>query len=71
MRFGLQNGNGAMCDCCRDTLTPFDIYRLEGKKTIPGKRYPNVSSDLTSQTLVKYHLCFNCYNKIITFLNSL
>ncbi len=65
MRISLNNGNGAKCDLCPKILNPFDIYRITGYSTIPGKHYPKVSSDITTKKLQTFHLCEDCYNRLI------
>ena len=69
MRDSITNGNGATCDLCDKPLKPFDVYRLIGQTTIPGKNYKKVTSDTTTKTHNKYHLCQTCYNKVITAID--
>lgn len=64
-------GNGSACDVCHTLLDPFETYRVIGKTLHPGPRYPEVSSDLKSKDINKFHFCEGCYNNLIIYIKQL
>lgn len=65
MRQSIVNGNGAVCDICSTSMKPFEIYRITGSTLVPGNKYPDVSSDTKYKTVDKFHLCEDCYEKVV------
>ena len=70
MRSGHINGNGSKCDLCPKLLDPFETYRLVGKVLQPGPRYPEITSDTRYKNINKFHLCKDCYNKVIAGISK-
>lgn len=54
---------GCSCDDCGKYLNPFQAVKIKRYKTIPGKNYPNISSDTTTKSKNILDLCEYCYNK--------
>jgi hypothetical protein len=71
MRSCHTNGNGSQCDICHTLIDPFDTYRLVCKTLHPGPRYPEVSSDTRYHNINNFHLCEDCYDKVIETLDNL
>lgn len=62
--------NGAICDICGKRMAPLTYVKLAGIMTCPGRKYPDVSSDLTTKTLDKRHLCPKCYEELLEYIDS-
>lgn len=61
MRYGLENGNGAICDKCNKKLFPNQIIKIQAKKLSNIEK--NTSTGIM-KTIGKIDLCEDCYNEL-------
>lgn len=61
MRYGLENGNRAICDKCNKKLFPNQIIRIQAKKL--SNIEENASTGIM-KTIGKIDLCADCYNEL-------
>jgi hypothetical protein len=52
---------GAVCDKCKKSITPFERTKILTIKYEKGKRYEKVSSDIAQVTKDSIDLCEDCY----------
>lgn len=67
MRYGVVNGNGALCDKCGKALYPREIIKLKPVllASNPDKRCTGVYTQLG-----KYDLCMSCFKLIQDFITN-
>lgn len=61
---------GAKCDICGKVMHPFEYITMKGHKSKPGKDYVKVSSDIASKVVSKNHLCEDCFNELLVWIDT-
>lgn len=62
MRIGVENGNGAVCDCCGIEIKSKDVVNVHGDML---HKDPHKASTGCMSRLGSCHMCRSCFQRLL------